>query len=313
MARLILVLSFAIFFLFASFRSFAAPIKEEDDKKPDNVIIDEDVKISKAIDKAMTSVDVALAGGKKLVNTLNVTRLTIRNQINWPQGGPFAYNPHLDVRLHLPNFEKKWQLKFITYDQNQEDLGINRDRLKTVPIRNDYAGSIGVLQKLGEVNVEFEPRIQFQGGVQVSYYSKLTSSASTKYFSIHPEAQFFAKSDTGVGEFFAGNIDFPIYKTFTATLINEEQYLDQSDILSTNNGVGFAYNYNDTMSQNYTLIFEFTSRPNFQLGLYTVATSFTHKFYKNVLHYTIQPYLAFSNTIDYLGAPGINFELDLIF
>src|SRR5277367_6019905 len=112
MARLFI----SILMLF-SWVSYGAPIKPEEEK-PENLIIDEDVKITKAIDSAATSIDLALAGGKKLVNTLNVTRLTIRNQINWPQGGPFAYTPHLDVRLHLPNLEKKWQLKFITYDQN---------------------------------------------------------------------------------------------------------------------------------------------------------------------------------------------------
>jgi hypothetical protein len=276
-------------------------------------VVKEDIKITKAIDEAASSLDVFLAGGKKLVNKINITKVTVRNQINWPQGGPFAYNPHLDLRLNLPNLEKKWQLKFLTYDEDQEERGINASRLKTVPLQTDYAGSVGFFQKLGKVNVEFEPRLQFQGGFQLSYFSKLSSSATTDIFTIRPEAQFFAKSDTGVGQFFAADIDFPIYKTLVFTLIDEEQYLDRVNTLSTNNGIAFSYNYTDLLSQNYSLIFESTNRPNFQLAQYTVATAFTQKIYKNVLHYTVQPYLAFASTLDYLGAPGINFELDLIF
>jgi hypothetical protein len=289
-----------------------APIVEPTPPPITNPIIKGDIDITKAIDEAASSVDVALAG-KRIVSTTNNTKVTIRNQINWPQGGPFAYNPHLDLRLRLPNLEKKWQLKFITYDEDQENRGINANRLKTTPIQTDYAGSIGLLQKLGEVNIEFEPRLQFQGGVQVSYFLRLTSKATRKYFTIRPEAQFFAKSDNGVGQFFAADMDFPIYKSLVFTLINEEQYQDRLNTLSTNNGIGFSYDYTDHFSQNYTLIFESTNRPNFQLALYTVATAFTQKIYKNILHYTVQPYLAFSNTLNYLGAPGINFELDLIF
>jgi hypothetical protein len=277
-----------------------------------NPIVEEDIKITKAIDEAASQVDVTLAG-KRIVDTTNATKITIRNQINWPSGGPFAYNPHLDLRLHLPNLEKKWQLKFITYDEDQEDLGINGSRLKTSPIRNDYAGSIGILQKLGQVSLQFEPRIEFVNGIQLSYYSRFTSSAQTKYFSIHPELQLFAKADTGTGEFFSGDTDFVLYKPLTFTVINEEQYLDQSNVFSTNNGVGFSFDYNDRMKQSTVYLLQFTSRPNFQLNEYTVSTAFIHKFYKNVLHYTVQPYLAFPSSLAYVGQPGLNFELDLIF
>jgi len=287
-------------------------VPEHPDEVKISPLVQSDIDITKAIDEAASSVDVALTG-KRIVRTTNTTRVTIRNQINWPQGGPFAYTPHLDLRLRLPNLEKKWRLKFITYDEDQEERGINKNRLKTSPLQRDYAGSIGFLQKLGRVNLEFEPRLQFQNGLQLSYFSRLTSTAEMKYLTFRPEAQFFAKTDSGVGQFLGGDVDFPIYKTLVFTLIDEEQYQDRVNLLSTNNGIGFSWNYSDLLSQNATLLFESTNRPNFQLALYTVATAFTQKIYKNVLHYTVQPYLAFSNTVDFVGAPGINFELDIIF
>jgi hypothetical protein len=305
---LILILSFSHLIFDSS--AYAAPIKEE--LPLDQKLVQDDKKITEKIDDIMSDVDVALAG-EKLVETTNVTRITIRNQLNWPSGGPFAYNPHLDLRLHLPNLEKKWQLKFVTYNEDQVDRGINRDRLRTAPVSNDYAGSIGFFQKLGEVNAEFQPRIEYSGGFQFSYFLKLTSSANKKYFSIHPEAQFFARSDTGIGQYLAANVDIPLYKTFVLTVIDEEQYQDQANIFSTNNGLGISYNYNDAMSQNTTFVVESNTRPNYHLDRFTIASAFTHKLYKNVLHYTIRPYLAFPSELVFVGQPGINVELDLIF
>lgn len=303
---------FFLFILIHIVAKASADQERYDQTRTTNAVVREDIRITRAIEDAMSSIDQFLAG-KRIVDATNHTKITIRNQVNWPEGGPFAYQPHLDLRLHLPNVEKKWQLKFITYDQDQEELGINKSRPKTGPIRNDYAGSIGFFEKLGEVNMQFEPRLEFNGGPQLSYISRLTSTAQTSFLSFHPEMQLFAKSYSGVGEFVGLDTDFPIYKTLFLTLINEEQYLDQANVFSTNNGVGFTFDYNDYMQQQTTYILEFGSRPNFQLSQYIVGSAFTHKLLRNVLHYTIQPYLLFANTNDFVGAPGLNFELDLIF
>jgi len=75
----------------------------------------------------------------------------------------------LDLRLNLPNLEKKWQLKFITYDQDQEERALIKIVSKQhlfKQIMPEVSGS----SKLGKVNLQFEPRLQFQGGVQVSYF-----------------------------------------------------------------------------------------------------------------------------------------------
>jgi hypothetical protein len=278
----------------------------------DQKLIDNDILLRKKLDNIANGVDLALAG-KKLVSTPNRTQITIRNQVYDPEGGPFQYKPHFDLRLNLPNVEKEWLLKFSTYDENQESRGINRDRLKTAPIRDEYATSVGLLQKLGEVNAEFEPRLEYRDGLQMSYIARFTSTATNKLLTLHPEAQLFAKSDSGVGEFFGINCDLPIYKTIGLTIINEEQYLDQVNVFTTNNGFTVGFAYNDSMSQGTSLLFESSSRPNYQLDTYSIASGFTHKLYKNIFHYNITPYLSFPRNLDFKGSPGVNAEVDIIF
>ncbi len=289
-----------------------ADLPDLDDKPLDKKLIEEDIKVRKKIDDIITGVDLALTGGK-LSDRKNLTQIVIRNQLNWPEGGPFVYTPHLDLRLDLPNLEKKFFLKFATYNEDQESRGINRDRLKTSPIQDDAAATIGVLQKLGEVQVEFEPRVEFRSGIQLSYFMKLTSSSSSGPSSFHPDAQFFARSDTGIGQFLALNFDVKISRRFILSVIDEEQYQDQTNLFSTNNGLLLTYIYNDRMSQQTSLIYEASSRPAYHLDSYTIGSGFTHKLYRNVLHYTILPYLIFPRNLDFKWSPGLNLEVDIIF
>jgi hypothetical protein len=288
-------------------------LADEIDPAPlDERLIKENIKIRAKLDNLANNIDLALSN-KDHSTTVNPTKIIIRNQFGWGEGGAFNYQPALDLNLHLPNLEKKWKLKFTTYDEDQETRGVNKNRIKPVPINNNYGGSVGFFQNLGNINVEFQPRVELRNGIQVSYISKFTTKLEAPHIVVHPEAQLFARSDSGVGQYFSLDTDFLLSSSTTFTIINEEQYLDLVNIFSTNNGVAIGHVFNDRMSQNVSMIFESLSRPNYHLERYTVATGFSQKLYKNILHYSIQPYLAFSRSLDFKGSPGLNFEFDLIF
>ncbi|MDZ4676720.1 MAG: hypothetical protein SGI74_04345 [Oligoflexia bacterium] len=290
---------------------YAAAVVEVE-KKP-KTLIERNIEISKKIDEFATDIDVGLSGqNNRDVSFRNLTQVTLRSEANWAENGAFTYKPFLDLRLHLPNFEKKWQLKFSTSDEEQV-RGVNKNRVRTAPSRQNYGGGVGLAQQLGQVIAEFEPRVEFLDGVRHSYILRLKTKTENSFFTIRPEAELFVRSYAGAGEFFSINTDIPLYKTAVLTIINEEQYVDRENVFSTNNGIRIGYDYNDSMSQGYSLIFESSSRPNYHLDRYVVATGFSHKIFQNILHYTIVPYLAFPRTLDFKGSPGLNLELKLIF
>ncbi len=292
---------------------FAEPAKEQEEKSLRDIIVDRNKQISNHIDAAAKRVDNALGGGE-LDKKPNLTHIIVRQRLDWAiVDSLLAYNPYLDLRLRLPKFEKKWQLKFTTYDEDQVDRGINRNRLQTTPVRQTYGGDVGFFHKLGNINTEFQPRVEFREGLQTSYILKFSSPYSAPPLGFSPELQLFAKSDQGVGEFVAFNIDIHLYRSLTMSLINEEQYVDQDNIFSTNSGLRFSHSYNELMNQMYAIIFESSSRATYHLDRYTVEAGFTHRLLKNVIHYSLIPYLAFNRDLAFRGSPGVILEVNLIF
>lgn len=293
-----------------SIRAGAAPLPEE----PTNpVLIEQDIELSHKIDEMAKKLDAALTGEKPPPDQPNMTQIIVRNQILWAEGGEFNYAPHLDIKLDLPNLERKWQLKFTTYDEDETSRGINRNRLKTTPIRQSYGGGLGFFQKLGEVNAEFQPRVQFPGKLQLEYLLKLSSEGTVRGLAVHPEVQLFVRSDDGAGEFLALPTDINLSDFFLLTLINEEQYIDHQNLFTANNGLRVGQKSRESVTLNYSLLFESSSRPNYHLDRYIVAFGYEHRIYKNVLHYLVTPYLAFPRTLDFKGSPGVNLEINIIF
>ncbi len=310
------ILALFLFFIWMSpsllLAEAKAELDDDDDETFTHMIVRKDIQISNNIDEAAKKIDVALSG-EQVAKKPNLTHIVVRQRLDYEVGGNSSYNPYLDLRLSLPNLEKKWALKFTSYDQDQVDRGINRNRLQTAPIRQTYGGDIGFFQKLGNINTEFQPRVEFQNGLQTSYILKFDSTVRYPHFNFFPELQLFAKSDQGVGEFLALNTDFPISKTLVFSLINEEQYVDQDNVFSTNSGFRFGRDLNDSMNEMYALVFESSSRETYHLDRYTIEYGFTHKLLKNVIHYTLMPYLAFTRDVAFRGIPGLIVEVNVIF
>jgi hypothetical protein len=285
---------------------------EEKKKSLGAVIVEKNKDLSEKIDDVAKDVDLAIAG-RKLVDVHNQTQIIIRNQVIWAEGGAVSYTPLLAVRLHLPNVEKKWQLRFSTDADEEEYRGVNRNRIKTAPIKRNYGGSVGVIQKLGNITAEFEPRIEYRDKAMVSYYLRLKSAATSPRLSLYPELHLFARADSGVGEFFAFNFDVPLSKKLVFSSINEEQYMDRERLFSTNNGVRLNYEFTERLSQGFSLMFESSNRPSYHLDRYTFATGIVYKLLNNVIHVGFVPYLAFARPLEFRGSPGLNLELNFIF
>ncbi len=306
---------FVFLFLFLSFAGIACATpawaqKDHDHEDLDKRLIRKNIQLSNKVDSYAKDLDVFLTGDD-ISKKPNKSTVTIVNRVTSLESEKLNYEPHLDVRLHLPNLEKKWQLRFTTYDEDREDHGINASRLRTEQRREEYGASLAFFRRLGNVDTTFRPRIEIG---KVSHILTFESSAEHNGFRFNPRLELFARSDSGTGEFLGLNLDYLLNNDNLLTLITEEQYTDGDNLFTTNNGVRWAHSYNARMTQKTSLIFQSVSQPlSFHLDRYTLASSFQHKLYKNVMHYSATPYFQFLRERDFQRQLGFTLEVSLIF
>ncbi len=278
----------------------------------ENRMIKKNKIISGELDKTATILDHFFTGG---VNTddKNETDLTITNRLDWVDGSDITYKPNVSISLHLPNLEKKWKLRFTSYDEDSQERGINKNRLKNTAPEEKYGVSLILLQKLGKLDVTFRPKVEFKDTVTTSFLLRFERKKQVGRLLFKPRLEFFGRSDTGAGQFAAINWDIPLGKIFTLSFLNEEQYENTNHLLSVTHGLALSHPYNDSMSQSYSLNFEYGRRPAYHLERYTFASSFSHRWYQNIIHYSFTPYLIWSEDRSFSGKLGISMSFDFIF
>lgn len=290
------------------------PAKEENNDvikdaylKTNQVTVDAVKSVSNKIDMLLT--------GEKTTNEKTKSSLTIRNIGYWSEGSStITYKPRFDLRLHLPNLQEKWSVNFTSYDDDQEEVGIRRNRLQTQAPPESYGANVVLLKKLGNVDVTFRPKLQLRDKrVTTAHLLRFQSEADMKTYKIIPRLELFARADTGTGELAAINFEYEFNEKFTATLTNEEEYVDLNNAFNTNHEIGLLHAVNDTQSLKYAVLFESNDKPNFHLEQFTTYVSFRHSMYKNKLAYSLSPRLVFPRSYDYKNRLAFAAEIDFIF
>lgn len=283
-----------------------------EDKGVEEGLIQTNRKISEKIDQMAERADRYVANDK-YVEMPNKSQIVIRNGFLFSEGGEFKYTPQLGVRLHLPNLQEKLQLRFTSYDEDAEERGINESRIQPTSAERNYGTSLAFFQQLGDVATEFRPRIEWRDELQTSYLFKFSSEAKRGTFSIEPELQLFARSDTGTGQYFGLDFHLELTPENLLTLINEEQYTDGDNTMSTNHGVRWIHQYNELISYENSVIVESNNRETYHLQRTVWSTSFRHKLRKNVLHYAVTPYLTFDKDNSYHPVTAFDLRVEIIF
>src|SRR5579864_7405359 len=91
--------------------ALAVPSYGDDTESParlqgEQALKDFNLAIKNSLTKAAANMDAALAPEEKEQGP-NTTKLILRNQITYPEGGPFGITPHFDLHLSLKRLERK--------------------------------------------------------------------------------------------------------------------------------------------------------------------------------------------------------------
>ncbi|MGE0526025.1 MAG: hypothetical protein AB7P49_03100, partial [Bdellovibrionales bacterium] len=133
--------------------------------------------ISHQIQRAARQLDLVLAG-KKYTDKENDSEIKISQLVTWSEGGQLRTSTDFGINLRLPNLEKRWQLRFSSFDEREEERNVRQRRIRTAPREQENGASfLFFYRELGNVKTTFQPRLELKDPLEMSYTLRFESSA----------------------------------------------------------------------------------------------------------------------------------------
>lgn len=287
------------------------PEAKKTDESVETTLLRKNIEWSEMFDSWAEGIDLFLVG-KKVTKRENETSITLENSsfIKDRQGVHNTSNVNANVRL--PNVEDYWQLKFTTYDEQDDQRGVKRGNYRQNPRARNVGATVGLAQSLGPVKTIFQPRIELRNPLRVSHSLIFQSVADMKVWQFHPKLEFFANPDKGTGIYGAMNFNFILDETYSVIWINDGEYQEAENKLSVNNGFSLVQGITEKSSFSYNLFFNSHNRPNYHIEGCSISVAWSQLLYKNILDYQIIPTLDFVAP-EFIGATGLIFNINLNF
>lgn len=269
-----------------------------------------------AVSEKMTSfgqwLDMSLAGAKYSERENN-SRLTIVNFFSYKETEGLRSSSNFDWDIHLPHLERKFELKFASYDEEEAERGVVREVQKEAPPEN-LGLSLGFLGKSKNVRTSFRPRIELSDPLKTSFVLRFKKTHYFgQYVKFKPRLDLFAHSEDGTGQFLSLNFEFFLSGRFLLRIINEEEYKDLENLMTTTHGLSLIHDLYYLRTLTYSMILQGESQPAYHLANYFFAVQFKHEVYPNIFHYYITPRLEFDEDSGFKGAPVMTTTLELVF
>lgn len=288
-----------------------------------NFKINED--IANWLDRQTRSVDLALSG-RHYTGKQGDSRAAINQEVFWEEVDGVNYRLDLDLDLSLPNFEDRYKIMLSNYNRNR----IRRSNYSRGNFRrdrsDDYGATLSFMEKLGDFDVAFEPRLQFSGGFGTYYNLRFENQykLNPNRTRLETRFEFFADSIRGTGQFVDFTLEHILSRKWAVSLIFEEEYQDAHNIFILRQGVNFHYEINRKMVLNNSLILrssnqkELRNEPeivkeSFRLQEIALGPSFTHQLFKEEIHYSINYTYIWNREQNFGGYNTASFILSFIY
>jgi len=280
--------------------------------------------IANWLDEKAKIIDIALAG-KQYTERSSNSSASITQELFWNELDDVKYRVDLDLDLSLPNFEDKYKLMFSNYNRNR----VRRSNYSRGNFRqdrsNDYGATLSFLEKVGDFDITFEPRLQLSGGFGTFYNLRVENKykLSPETSNLKVRFEFFADSIRGTGQFTALTFEHTFSKSWAFSLVLEEEYQDAENIFILLQGLNFFHKINSKMFLNQSLIFSSSNRieargepimkESFRLQEITLGPSFTHEILKDEIHYSLNYNYIWNREQDFEGYNSASLIVSLIF
>lgn len=284
-------------------------IKFEPEKK--NLIERAGDEIQTSVQSLAISLDSLLSGPGASMKEKNKTKATISQQVVHREEGRLETSTDFALNLRLPNLEKKWQLRFTSYDEEAEE----RARPTPYsPIRRDkrYGAGVGFFRNLGRVKVSFRPRLVLRDPLEMSYVLRFETSSKAGPFRLRVKTDLFADAEKGTGEYVEISGEIQAGKT-TFTTTHREEYKERGNEFSTGHSFTTEYPLTQSIGLYQVNSFSSSNRPEYHLTGIDVSAGFGQVIRPDRLYYSFGPSLNFSKSRRFKGEAAISLSASLVF
>jgi hypothetical protein len=264
--------------------------------------------IAKRVDKVAERVDILLAG-KKYTKKMNSSSINVSQVVTHTEGGKLQTSTDFGLNLRLPNLERRWQLRFTSYDEEEENRDLIQQRVRTRPRPKDYGAAFLFFQNLGRIKTTFQPRLELKDPLEMSYVLRFESSAKRRSFRLAPRLDLFADPEKGTGEFVSLDISTDLTTRLELLLQNTEEYRERENFFSTQHGVTFDYSLDRWRALGFGTTVGSHNREHFHLDSLVVSVTYAELIYKNRLNYSLTPFLGFYKNERFKGDAGITLNV----
>lgn len=273
--------------------------------------IKSNIAVSDFFDRIANNIDNFLVSNSQ-TNRENKSNVAIENVSNSTEGQYVENVVHFIVNLRLPNVEDYFQLKFTTFDENEE-RGSKKRYGQPVERRQNYGATVGLFKKLGNIRTSFQPRIELQDPLKVSHSLSFDTSANFTTYEVNPKLELFANPDKGTGVFVALNYRYFLTDVFSLNWINEGEYEEKKRQFSTIVGLSLVQEITEKSTLAYSVFTNSNNRTAYHLEAYSFSVTWSHILYNKILFYQIIPRLSFASEQSFKGAAGMTVVLNLSF
>lgn len=290
----------------------SAPDEEEPKNGFQKTIIENHRSLSILFDDIAEQLDSFLVSSQ-LIKTQNETQVIITNSNILTDGEGYNNTTNFSARLHLPNFEKYWQLKFTNYDDQTTDRGVRGSYLKQSAGSRNYGATVGFLRRFKSIEFKFQPRILLQNPLNISHSMSFESALETKTLRFSPKLEFFAAPEKSTGVFVSLNTGLNLTDVYSLIFVNEAEYQEYFHLFTATQGVSLGQLLDDISSMSYNLFFVSNNRPNYHLNNYSISVAYNLILYKEIIDTQLIPGLMFSDERGFRGVSSLTINFNIYF
>lgn len=286
-----------------------------DSKRKDfeGYFINKSQEFSKGLDAWFEKIDLFLVGKTESLKK-NESHLKFKNTFYVLEGKPITQQFFISLNPRFPNLEEYFQLKFTSNENvNDPNSNINQNQYDHRSEKDYKMPDQGLFSNYEKIKPVFQPKINIQKPLQISYSLLFESGARWDNNYFNPKIEFFADADRGVGVLNSFNNYFKLNDIFNMTLINESEYLDKLHLFSFSNGLSFQQIFTEKVNIYYNSIFYSNNRPHYHLEGVTFSVGWNQAIYKNFLEFQITPQIEFFKESRFKGQIGCFFAVNLNF
>jgi hypothetical protein len=265
------------------------------------------------VDRQAKKIDIALSGARYTEESED-SEARFSQRVNWNEKEGLDFETDFDVQLALPNLEKKYKLMLSSYNENKTRRSAYSRFGNIEEERSNYGADFSFLQKIGDFDVTFRPRIQFGNPFKTFYNLSFDSEYKKKNSRFRTRFSFFADSDKGTGQFTSFTLERFFWSYWGDSIVFEEEYQDGGNVLSLLQGYSINRILTSRLSIAHSIVVSSDNEEsNFRLKNLSFGPSLHHEIYPNFFNYTIMFTESYDIDYGFSGNSILSLIVEIVF